>query len=112
MLTGQARFSHLSVADGLCHDTITCIYEDKKGNLWLGSDNGKSGKEVGGVCCYNPATGTSTFYSEKDGISQPNVWAVVEENDGTLWVCTKGGLYRYHAASGRFVDYTYKLNSK
>jgi len=102
--TGQAGFTHFTVENGLCSDTITCIYEDKKGNLWFGSDAGKSSTGRAGLCRYNPTSGVSTHFTEKDGITKSNVWTIVEDNDGNIWVCTKGGLYRYHALSGRFIN--------
>ena len=104
-------FTHFTEENGLCNDTITCIYEDKKGNLWFGSDAGKSGTGSAGLCRYNPTSGVSTHFTEKDGIAKSNVWTIVEDNDGNIWVGTKGGLYRYHFPSGRFIDYTFKVNS-
>ncbi len=104
-------FTHFTVANGLCSDTVTCIYEDKKGNLWFGSDAGKSGTGSAGLCRYNPTSGVSTRFTEKDGITKSNVWTIVEDNDGNIWVGTKGGLYRYHSPTSRFIDYTFKMNS-
>ena len=103
-------FTHLTKENGLCTDTITSIYEDKKGNLWLGSDAGRWETGSAGLCRYNPTSGVSTRFTEKDGITKSNVWTIVEDNDETIWVGTKGGLYRYHSPTGKFIDYTYKVN--
>lgn len=110
-------FTHLTEENGLCHNFITCIYEDSKGNLWFGSDTGDLGKEEGGLCRYDPsaslrAGGKSfTHFTSKDGLRNTKVWSVVEDNEGSIWVCTKGGLYRYHSPSGKFIDYTFKVNN-
>jgi ligand-binding sensor domain-containing protein len=105
-------FTHVTKENGLCNDTITCIYEDQKGNLWLGSDAGNSVTASAGLCRYNPSSGVSNHFTEKDGITKPNIWTIVEDNESNIWVGTKGGLYRYHSVSGRFIDYTFKLNSR
>jgi ligand-binding sensor domain-containing protein len=104
-------YTHFTKDNGLCNDTITSIYADKKENLWLGSDAGHWDTGSAGLCRYNPTTGVSTHFSEKDGITKSNVWTILEENDGTIWVGTKGGLYRYHSPSGKFIEYTYKVNN-
>jgi len=114
---GPGKFIHLTEADGLCHNFVTCIYEDTKGNIWFGSDSGKWNTGGGGLCRYDPkknGTGGSFFtrFTDKDGIRLMNVWTIVEDNDGNIWVGTKGGLYRYHSPSGRFIDYTFKVNSR
>jgi ligand-binding sensor domain-containing protein len=106
---GSGRFTHFTQADGLCHNFVTCIYEDKKGNLWFGSDAGKWNTGGGGLCGYD---GKSFIrFTSKDGLTKFDVWTIVEDNDGNIWVGTKGGLYRYHSPSGRFIDYTHKVNS-
>ncbi len=105
-------FIHITQADGLCHDYVTCIYEDKKGNIWCGSDAGNWGTGGGGLCRYDPVSKVYTRFTTKDGIRNMNVWTIVEDNEGNIWVGCKGGLYRYHSPSGRFVEYTHKVNGE
>ena len=108
-------YTHFTKEDGLCNDTIDCIYEDKNGNLWLGSDT-KWNTGNGGVCRFNPSAAPvagsrfSTCFSTGSGLANSDVWTIVEDNDGNIWVGTRGGLFRYHTPSGKFIDYTYKLN--
>lgn len=104
-----SEFTHITEENGLCSNIVTGIYEDKKGNLWIGSDSANRDKNGGGLCRYD---GNSyKQFTTTDGITQMNVWCVLEDKDGVIWVCTKGGLYRYHSPSGKFIDYTYKINS-
>jgi ligand-binding sensor domain-containing protein len=101
-------FTHFTEENGLCHNFVTCIYQDKKGNLWFGSDTGKEGTEGGGLCRYDGKS--FTRFTTKDGLSHMNVWTIMEDNDGNIWVCSKGGLYRFHSPSGKFIDFTHKVN--
>ena len=109
-------FTHFTKKDGLCNDTITCIYEDKKGNLWFGSEVSKWGANRGGLCRYNAhqldEQGKSfTHFTINDGAENIGVFTIVEDNDGNIWVGSRSGLFRYHSASGKFINYTHKVNS-
>jgi len=101
-------FTHFTEKDGVCHNHVTCVYEDREGDLWFGSDAGKWGTDGGGLCRYDGKS--FTRFTSKDGLANMNVLTIVEDNGGNIWVGAKGGLYRYHSPSGKFVDYTYKLN--
>lgn len=72
---------------------VTCIIEDKNGNIWLGGD---------GICRYNPSastgTGSKSFtcFTKKDGLVNPGVWSIMEDKAGNLWVGTwETSLYLY-----------------
>ncbi len=101
-------YTHLTEENGLCNDTINCILIDKVGNLWVGSDT-KWNTGAGGVCRYDGKS--FTRFSTKDGLTNSDVFSIVEDMDGNIWVCTRGGLFRYHSPSGKFIDYTQKVNS-
>ena len=108
----SGTFTHLTEEDGLCGNVVRCIYEDKKGTIWLSGDANKEGMnrtESGGLCRYDGKS--FTRFTTKDGLSNIEIWTIVEDNDGNIWVGTRGGLFRYHSPSGRFINYTYKVNS-
>ena len=90
-----------------------CIYEDKKGNLWFGNGINKSGiirTESRGLCRYDGRSFTP--FTSKDGLANMDVWTIGEDNDGNIWVGTRGSLYSYHSPSGRFIDFTNKVNTQ
>jgi len=64
---------------------VSALYEDSKGNLWLGTQGGLSrwnGKEW-------------KTYTTADGLSADMVRAIAETPDGSLWIGTeRGGLNR------------------
>ena len=111
------NFTHLTEEDGLCNNIVKCIYEDKKGNLWFSCGDSKWDATAGFLCRYDPRLpeGKERFsarFTSKDGLTDSNIWTIAEDNDGNIWVGTRGGLYRYHSPSGRFIDYTFKVNSR
>ncbi len=76
---------------------IRRIFQDSKGNFWLGT--------VGdGVCCYN---GTSlNYYSHLDGFGGNSVQDIAEDKNGNIWFATSGGVSKYEEQ--KFTNYTEK----
>ena len=58
------------------------IFEDREGNVWLGSDDG--------VRCLSDAQ--CTVVSSQDGLPNRTVDPVCSGSDGRLWIGTEGGL--------------------
>jgi two-component system sensor histidine kinase ChiS len=66
---------------GLLHDNIRCIIQDRNQNIWIGSDGGVSrfdGKFF-------------THFTEKEGLSNNIVYCLMEDKDGAIWMGTDGG---------------------
>jgi ligand-binding sensor domain-containing protein len=108
----SGEYTHFTEKDGLCGNVVTCIYEDKKGNIWFGSGANQKGiikTKPGGLCRYDGKSFTS--FTSTDGLGNMDVLTIVEDNEGHIWVGTRGGLFRYHSHSGRFISYTHKVNS-
>ncbi|MDP4208821.1 MAG: two-component regulator propeller domain-containing protein [Bacteroidota bacterium] len=53
-------YKPLNSNDGFIDNIITSISEDKKGNLWLGTNNG--------LCWFNPASHSYKIYTTEDGL--------------------------------------------
>ncbi len=90
-------------ADGLSSNRVRRIYEDSRGNIWIGTT-------TGGLNRFDRQTGS--FFHYLNDPDNPNtltnnaVPAVYEDADGFLWLGTwGGGLNRFDPATGRFVHY-------
>ncbi|MEI6489410.1 MAG: two-component regulator propeller domain-containing protein, partial [Bacteroidota bacterium] len=75
-------FSSFSKLQGLKHDVIRCMLQDKSGNLWFGTDGG-------GVSKYDGKS--FTHFTEKEGLSNNTVLSMLEDKSGNLWFGTDGG---------------------
>ncbi|MBA4851441.1 hypothetical protein H1R81_13610 [Emticicia sp. BO119] len=92
-------FTSFTKEDGLS-GAVTRIIEDRKGNLWFGGGNS-------GICRYDaPASPHSdshmakeksfTCFTTKDGLINNDVWSILEDKKGNLWIGTRNtGLSRY-----------------
>lgn len=84
---------HLSVAEGLAHRVVHCLYQDRAGFLWIGTDNGLDRFDGYEIQSFARLTGRT--------LPNPAVRAVVEDASGRLWLGTTGGLYTYDPARRR-----------
>ncbi len=76
-------FSSFSKLQGLKHDVIRCMLQDKSGNLWFGTNGG-------GVSKYDGKS--FTHFTEKEGLSNNSVFSILEDKSGNLWFGTRFGL--------------------
>jgi len=88
------NFRNYTVDDGLPFIGVSSIYQDVKGNLWIGG--------YGGLSCFNGKTFAN--YSPKNGLATHSVFAVTGDTAGNLWVGTLNGLCGF--AKGQFTTYT------
>lgn len=90
LLPSEGTSIHYSRTNGLPHDWIRCLREDREGNLWLGAGSG-------GLVVLRPAR-VSTLETP-DRWQGRAVLSLASGRDGALWVSTEGaGLYRYQDA--------------
>lgn len=69
--------------DGLAHDEVRVIREDRNGRIWFGT--------LAGVTRYDPVTGAWTTFTHRDGMAHVDIRAILETDDGHLWFGTRGG---------------------
>ncbi len=86
LLFPNRRVLHFNRSNGLPHDWVRCLCEDREGNLWAGVGSG-------GLVALRPARVVT--------VNPPDRWqgravlSVAAGRDGALWVGTEGaGLYR------------------
>ena len=92
--TPGLHFSNLTTDQGLPDNTITAIFQDRKGFMWFGTTNGIARYDGYGMKRYKHSI------HEPDSLSHSWVNAIAEDGNGTLWVATKDGLNRM-LANGR-----------
>jgi ligand-binding sensor domain-containing protein/AraC-like DNA-binding protein len=89
-------FEEFTTADGLSDNSLLSVFEDRWGNVWVGTSGG-------GLNALRD--GKFSFYTVRDGLSGNNIKAIYEGVDGSLWIGTAGaGLNRQ--LNGTFDLYT------
>lgn len=84
-------------------EKITCIYETRKGELWMGS-NGYGLYR----CVMDGQKARFTPFTTKNGLANDGVFGISEDWEGSLWIATNNGLSCYKPEIGRFLNYTTK----
>jgi two-component system, sensor histidine kinase ChiS len=92
------NFISYTKLQGLKHNFIRSLLQDRNGNLWLGTDGG-------GVTKYDGKF--FTHFTAKEGLSINSVWSILQDKSGNLWFGTfGGGATRYDGKS--FTHFTEK----
>lgn len=66
-------------------NTSFCIYEDEAGYIWSGSYGG-------GLNCLDVKSGKFTHYTTRNGLVNNNVFSLLPDGRGNLWLSGFGGL--------------------
>ncbi|TRX20462.1 response regulator [Flavobacterium franklandianum] len=75
---------------------ISTIYEDRKGNLWIGTQAGLNRLN---------ADNTFTHYSEKNGLANNFINGILEDDKGALWLSTNSGISEFNIDSKTFKNF-------
>jgi len=85
----------------LCYNSMVFVFEDSKGTIWAGTENGLSR--------LNSATGDFSVYSEANGLPNNVIRAICDDDNGDLWISSNKGLTRFVNAVGA-IDSAYFVN--
>ena len=88
-------FRNFTTKEGLAGNDITCIYEDKAGNIWFGTGSGAS--RYDGKSFQN--------FTTKEGLSNNDINSIVEDKTGKFWFGTRGNACFYDGK--RFTVFTH-----
>src|SRR6266480_824620 len=80
---------------GLTSVRFSALFEDAEGNLWIGTEDG-------GLTRYRH--GTFTTYTTQHGLPGNRIWAIWDNGDGGILICTTTGLVRWRGE--QFLPYT------
>lgn len=89
------KFRYLTNYDGLADDNINCVYWNKFGSLYAGTDVG-----------YNEIKSDKIYtINEDNGLIHPEVQTVISDLNGSIWMGTLGGLANFHPVTWNYRDF-------
>jgi two-component system sensor histidine kinase ChiS len=92
-------FNHISIDDGLSQSSVYCILQDKKGFMWLGTQEGLNRYDGYKFKTYKQRP------QDEATISNNYVWTIFEDNAGVFWIGTYFGLNCFNREPGIFECY-------
>ena len=94
------RFEHLTIEDGLSQNAGLALFQDSRGYLWIGTQDGLNrydGYDFK-IFKHDPEDPTSISYN--------SILSMGEDKNGSLWIGTwGGGLNRYDPSTKSFTRY-------
>lgn len=94
------RFEQISIEQGLSQSVVNAILQDRRGFLWVGTDDGLNRYDGYTFKIYKPDI------DDPASLSDASITCLLEDASGNIWIGTKlGGLNRYDPASGAFTRY-------
>ncbi len=98
----QKRNQYIPLLDSSQYKSeISAIVETEKNFLWLGS-------ATYGLLKFDKKSGkVAKQYSVKQGLCNNNVYAMIYDSLGNLWISTNLGLSRFNIATGSFRNFDY-----
>jgi signal transduction histidine kinase/ligand-binding sensor domain-containing protein len=81
---------------GLSAPFVNCMYEDRYGFIWIGTQYGLDLYDGYSV------THVGDVVSDSARTSMDWIWSITEDNAGNLWVCSAKGLFRYDRQHNTF----------
>ncbi len=89
--------------NSLSSNEVHAIFEDKTGNIWLGTENGLN-------LYIEEIQSFKSYINQNDSSTAPgknSIWSIYEQENGNLWTGTYGrGLYRFDKSTEKFVLYS------
>ena len=90
--------------DQLNNDAVYAVFEDSKGNIWMGTNGG-------GANVLDQSTGIITKYvpdpNDPKSISSNYIRCFVEDKDGQIWIGHTGGISIYNPVTKAFTNYNH-----
>lgn len=100
---------HLHTEDlqSLSHNEVKVVFEDSKGNIWLGATGGGLNLLVRGRSLEK-----SWFkhFDANNGLANETVQAILEDNEGYIWVSTESGISKFNLQTERFENFVFSNN--
>jgi signal transduction histidine kinase/ligand-binding sensor domain-containing protein len=88
--------------NSISENRIIALHLDRKNNLWAGTFGGGLNKITLGI---NSKVKSIRYYTEKDGLANNVVYAILEDENGCLWLSTNNGLSKFYPDEERFENY-------
>ncbi|RRB04126.1 ligand-binding sensor domain-containing protein [Larkinella rosea] len=97
LTVATGRFRHyqpdFQYSQGHVNDKdIRCLYEDSRGRLWIGTNQG-------GLNRYDSKTDSFTAFTTHNGLPSNHIVGILEDNEGNLWLATNHGVCRFNPNS-------------
>ncbi len=94
------EFEQMTIKDGLSQSTVNCIYQDSKGFIWIGTQDGLNRYDGYNFKIYRHDPDDST------SLTSNYINTICEDSQGRLWIGTEGtGIEIFDPRLEQFINY-------
>lgn len=103
--SSQVRFDHITAEDGLSEAVINSIFQDSRGFMWFGTNDGLNRYDGYNFSVFKPSP------DDKNTISSNLIYAITEDAYQKIWIGTTGaGLNCFDPVTEKFMHYYHDAN--
>ena len=92
------EFRHLTTKDGLSRNSVICIFQDSRGFMWFGTEDGLNRYDGYEFKIFKAST-------TDNSLSHNWIWDIIEDDNKNIWIATWNGLTKYDLQTGRFTKF-------
>ncbi|HLZ85814.1 MAG TPA: two-component regulator propeller domain-containing protein, partial [Puia sp.] len=92
------HYIHSDTRNSLSNNSVNCICEDSRHDLWIGTANG--------LDRLDRQTGRFTTWRTTDGLPNNMIYGILEDKARNLWISTNNGIARFDRNTGAFRIFT------
>ncbi|RDY28197.1 histidine kinase [Romboutsia weinsteinii] len=97
-------FNNINIEHGISQSTIEVIFQDSKGYIWLGTNDGLNRYNGYDFKIYN-------YEEDQNSISHNGITDITEDEEGNIWVATVQGVSKINPDTDQINSYT-EYNSR
>lgn len=102
----SAQLQQLTVSDGLSNNAVNAVYQDSKGFIWVGTEDGLNRYDGYGFEIFRYR------HDAPDGIGGNRITAITEDHNGNIWIGLRDmGLNLFDWSTGTFTRFEPKKES-
>ena len=96
-------FNNMNIEQGISQATIETMFQDSKGYIWLGTNDGLNRYNGYEYKIYN-------YEEDQNSISHNGITDITEDDYGNIWVSTVQGVNKINPSTGEISNYTESNN--
>ncbi|WP_338768776.1 two-component regulator propeller domain-containing protein [Bernardetia sp. ABR2-2B] len=96
---GNMSFEHITIDEGLSQNTPNVFFQDSRGLLWIGTQDGLNMYD--GIKFHHYKRAVDNINSISDNL----ILCITEDREGNMWIGTEGGLNVFDFAKQHFIRY-------
>ncbi|MCZ4694939.1 hypothetical protein DWB61_08050 [Ancylomarina euxinus] len=94
------QFKRLTINDGLSLSSVYCIFQDSKGFMWFGTEDGLNRYDGQNFTIYRSKS------NNVNSIAYKWIEKIIEDSSGKLWFASQGGLTHFDMETEKFTQFT------